>query len=173
MSSLKKEAAVCLRMIWQGHDERDKSICSDGAFGLYSILTDKGADLKIRAADLVQEAFWLADEAEQHQDKDGNLESIFYKRAGECLTQSRQLVGLEIESVPHTIAWWKAYRHKDNKTLVENLIQEHAIQIKTPELAEKLTYMLLDAAAEHKKKYWKAVDKKLEEYFEIYLPNLI
>jgi len=171
-----KHAAQYLRMIWQGHDERSEKICEDGAFGLYNILAPAASDYsKKEAAKLVREAFWAADKAEEFQAQNELEENLMYKNAEECLNKSRSIVGLETQSVQFTIVWWKAYRHKDKEALLENLVKEHLCQVtgnNSSDVAKKCSYIILEAAAEHKKRDWKAVDNKLTEYFEIYLSNL-
>lgn len=170
------EAAHYMRLIWQGHDERSEEMCESGAFGLYEIISPSALGYnKAKAAQLVREAFWSADEAEHWQRKSATKESQFYQRAGEFLEESRTLVGLETESVRFTMEWWKAYRHKDYNTVLENLVKEHLCQLNCEDkdkVAADCTERLIEAAEEHKKRNWETCEVKLKAYFEMYLPAL-
>lgn len=176
LENLAVQAAQCQRMVWQGHDEKDKALCLKGAVGLYTILTEEEHSKIMVSARYMQEAYWLSDDAEEYQKFDSELEDRAYGLAGLCLHRSRRKLGLETDSVQYTVNWWKAYRHEDKEALVENLVKEQALQMCLKEnlnVAKKCTEILLEAAAEHKKKDWVAVDKKLEEYFTIYLSSVL
>lgn len=168
---ISKKAASCLRETWQGHDEKDVIMCSEGASGLYRILTNVSNHKVKTAGTFVREAFWLADKAEKYQNSNEQKETQFYYDAGDCLVRSRCLVGLELESVAYTIKWWKSYRHKDKEAVYENLTKEqwHQFRAKDVKKAEKCAGILMEAAEEHKKRNWEAVDNVLVNYFEIYL----
>ena len=196
LETLAKDVAVYQRKTWEGHDNKDIALCLEGAVGLYSILTDADTKKIMVAAKYLQEAFWLSDDAEEYQNFDSELEDRAYGMAGLCLHRSRHLVGLETDSVQYTINWWKAYRHNNKDVLVDNLVKEQVLQMRlikyndvvnnsaqekvvqrelndNYDFAKKCAGILLESAAEHKKKDWASVDKKLEEYFTHYLPRVI
>lgn len=168
-----EDAAKYLRMVWQGHDELNEQLCTNGAYGLYSILTDADEPSKRKAAELVKSAFWISDEADKFRANE-NREDMMYQNAKQHLIKSRELVGLEIRSPQFTVAWWKAYRHKDKSVLLENLVKEHLCQIGNDhETAKQCADLLIEAANYHKERNWGAVEKKLEEYFEIYFKHVL
>lgn len=168
-----KRAAEGRRMIWQGHDELDEELCEQGAYQLYDVLTPANESKKGRASELVRKAFWLSDKAETYQRKDPEREEKIYEKAGDHLKESRSLVGLETDSVEHTIGWWKAYRHENNEEVYENLFREHLVKIGDEPLAEECTALLIEAARKgHDQDDWDFVEEKLEEYYEKILPEL-
>jgi hypothetical protein len=171
------DAAHYLRMIWQGHDEQSKEMCESGAFGLYDILAPSALGFnKAQAAELVMKAFWLADEAESWQGRSLTEENQLYSQAGSNLKKSRELVGLETKSVGFTIDWWRSYRHKDRKAVLENLVKEHVCQLNCVnplDIARKCAGIIVEAATEHQKRNWEACEAKLQEYFEVYLPAFL
>lgn len=174
-----KEAAESLRMIWQGHDELNESLCVKGACNLYSILTgDNYIDesVLIDSAKLLKESYWLADVAETFQGSDSKKEDDIYESAGALMEQSRRKVGLESDSVIYMVQWWKAYRHKDNEAVFDNLLSEHLVQFnkKDESVAKVCVKLLIDAARNgHDDNDWSYVDNTLEKYFEIYLPQVL
>lgn len=164
-----EEAAEYQRKIWQGHDEEDFEKCSGSAPNLYGLLTSSSKEELLEAGSKVRAAFLYSDEAEEHmKDNNPEMEQKFYSLAEEALKKSREIVGLETESVKYKIKWWKAYGHGERDVLFENLVKEHEVQLEDKELAEKCADILLDAMEYHDVKDWESVDEKLEEYFEIY-----
>lgn len=90
-----EQAAEGRRRTFQGHDYREKSeeygeaLCEYGAFQLFDALSDALREEKLTAAEMVKDAFWLADEAEKHQDVDTELEDKYYARAERLLKEAR------------------------------------------------------------------------------------
>jgi hypothetical protein len=171
-----KNAAKYMRMTWQGHDERSEKMFKEGARRLYEILTDVSNGLNEKAGEMLMKAYWKSDEAEAYQ-KLGNSkkEDKCYNDAEKLIRDSRALVGLETKSAEFTAKWWRAYRHKDENALFENLVQEHLCQItgNNIDVAKRCTNLIIKATAEHKKRDWRAVENTLTEYFEIYLPAIL
>jgi hypothetical protein len=170
-----KEAAHYLTQIWRAHDEKNEKTCMGGAFGLYGILTDASSMLKSRAAEKLMQAYWMSDEAEKFQLSDPEKEDECYNDACRLIETSRALVGLEMKSAQFTVKWWKAYRHKNKDAVLENLVKEHMCQItgnNNVEIAGSCSYLVYEAADEHKNRNWKAVEKRLTEYFNVYFLNL-
>lgn len=178
-----KEAAHYLTKVWQGHDEKNEKMCVNGACGLYSILTDASPMLRGRAAEKLMQAYWKSDEAETYQKLAERCQELEYsEKEDECyndacrlIETSRALVGLEMKSAQFTAKWWKAYRHKDEDAVLENLVKEHMCQItinNNVEIASKCSYLLARAAVAHKERRWTVVEDILNEYFNIYFLNL-
>ncbi len=170
---LKREAAVNLRKIWQAHDERNEAEGWLAASELYKIL-GANSEQASYAGLLTIHAFFLADEAERYQNKNSEMENLFYNKAKELLIKARKICKLEEESPDYTIQWWKAYRHKDEENLLSSLINEHKAQFSHLSKNEREKYArlcaekIIVAANGHKSKDWSFVDKILEEYFEVY-----
>ena len=59
---------------------------------------------------------------------------------------------------------------KTSDTLSDNATR---ISEEDEAIAEKCAELELEAAVLHKKRDWQGVDKKLEEYFEVYLPQVL
>ena len=172
-----ENAAKYLRMIWQGHDELNSRMFEEGAAGLYGILKpDVPSDSTMAAAQFLRAAYWLSDEAEEQQGQSEIEENLVYKNAGELIRKSRAAVGLETKSVEFTINWWKAYRHGDVTTLLENIVKEHVCQLNCVNnlpVAQHCTQLVMEAGEEHTKHDWNNCEAKLIKYFEIYLPAFL
>ena len=172
--TLERQAATSLRNIWQAHDERDEVNGWLAATNLYKILGTKPGQASF-AGFLTIQAFFLADEAERYQGKNEETEDFFYNRAKSLLTKAREVCGLETESPYHTVKWWKAYRHKNKEGIVRELVEEHRTQFlhlipdERERYAKLCTEKIIDAATAHSTKNWRVVDRKLEEYFRVYL----
>lgn len=172
---LERRAAVSLRKVWQAHDERDEGEGWSAAAELYSIF---GADPEqaAYAGFLTFEAYLLADEAERWQDRDEGMEDLFYQKAMLLLREARRICNLETSSPVHTVRWWKAYRHGDEREMLLELIEEHRAIFShlteegREEFSKKCAEKLLEAARRgHDRRNWEVADGILEEYFEIYL----
>jgi hypothetical protein len=176
IEQIAKEAAHYQTKVWRGHDEKDKEEFIEGAFGLYSVLTDATPLLKTRAAEKLQQAYWKSYEAETYQKLEYfGEEDECYDSARELIEMSRALVGLEIKSPQFTKRWWKAYRHRDEPAVLDNLVKEHLCQItgtNNLNAARRCASILLEASKYHETKDWRLVENKLVEYFDVYLSNL-
>lgn len=171
---LSREAAVNLRKIWQAHDERNFEMGAIAAEKLYLILGADEDNAKIAGPHVIR-AFFHADEAEEYQNTNPEMEDKWYEKAKEELVLARQIVGFETKSPEYTIKWWKGYRHKNEKEIVDGLVNEHRTQfrfinpIKRDEYAKLCTKKLIEAARKgHDVKDWGVVDDFLVEYFDLY-----
>lgn len=168
-----RQAAVGRRKTWQGHDERDKALCTEGAYELFDALTDADEEDLTAAGDLVQQAFWLADEAEGYQGDDPDREAWKYHEATTRLERARQRVGLRTEPMWHRgKGWWKAYRRDNKLGVVTGLVQEHAAECGWRPAAFRATKRILDAADAHDEDDWRRVDDHLTDYYDIMLSHL-
>ncbi|MCW1301346.1 MAG: hypothetical protein QW507_00910 [Candidatus Nanoarchaeia archaeon] len=171
--NLERKAAISLRKLWQAHDERDEGEGWTAAAELYSIL-GANSEQAARAGFLTFEAYLLADEAERWQDKDEEMEDFFYHKAMVLLQEARRTCNLETDSPAHTIRWWKAYRHGDERGVWKELIEEHKAVFshleEMEEYSRQCVEKLLEAVKKgHDKKDWKVTEEMLEEYFKIFL----
>jgi len=172
--SLEREAAINLRKIWEAHDERNEAEGWLAATKLYKILGGKSGQASFSGFLTIQ-AFFLADEAERYQNRNSEMENFFYNKAKELLIKAREIIGLETKSPIYTVQWWKAYRHKDKKGIVEGLIREHKTQFTHLTLGEREKYaelcaekLIAAATKGHDSKNWSVTDDMLEEYFKVY-----
>lgn len=167
--SKSEQAAVGRRKTWQGHDEEDEELCVEGSYQLFDALTDSSESALYMAGEMVKDAFWLADKAEEYQDIDEDMESKLYNRSTRLLKEARDTVDLPYESMEHRgNGWWKSYRQDDKLGLVFNLVKEHITENGFSG-AFKSTKLLLEAAEAHDNDDWHEVDEKLEDYYDVVL----
>ncbi|MDY6769003.1 MAG: hypothetical protein SVW02_02760 [Candidatus Nanohaloarchaea archaeon] len=172
--TLEERAAVGRRKTWQGHDQEDADLCAEGAYDLFDALTDADEQSLETAAEFVQEAFWLADEAEQYQGDKPKLENQKYREATSRLKSAREVVGLAVRPMEYRgNGWWKHYRRANKIRFLTSLTAEHIAEIGWNTGAFRATGILLDAAKEgHDVDDWAYVDDRLEDYYDLAIPYI-
>ena len=164
------KAAVGRRKTWQGHDEKDEELCRNGAYQLFDALTDSPEEDLYNAGEMVKDAFWFADKGEEYQDMSKELENKMYQRSTRLLKEARGRVGLPTEPMEHRgNGWWRSYRRGNSNEVQKEIQKEHLDEYGDEIKATKLTKLLFEAANMHDQDDWRAVDSKLEDYYETVL----
>jgi hypothetical protein len=168
-----RQAATGRRKIWEGHDKEKGELIRTGAEELYSVISNANECSLQEAGKHVEDAFWMADEAEQYQETGNKLmENQRYIDATEHLKTARYIVELPVKPMEHRCDWWKAYRREDKPRLLYSLAREQISDIGFNSTSLEATRLLLDAAKTHDENNWDSVDDTLEDYYEITLPYI-
>lgn len=168
-----RQAAVGRRKTWQGHDERNQELCAEGAYELFDALTDAEDEDLYHAGEMVKDAFWMADIAEEYQEEENTYdENRMYARSTRLLKEARDRVGLNPRPMTYRgSGWWKQYRRENKMGALTFVALEHFSEIGWRKTYDS-TKLLLEASTGHDTDDWDSVDEKLEEYYELVLPRM-
>jgi hypothetical protein len=167
-----QKAAEGRRKTWQGHDERNEDLCVEGGYQLFDALTDSKEETLYEAGQMVKDAFWFADKAEEYQETDEALEDKMYERSTRLLKEARDRVGLSYEPMEHRgNGWWKSYRQDDKLGVLKNIAKENLSEVGVLGTFGS-TKLLLEAAKAHDENDWQKVDNKLKEYYDIVIQEM-